>query len=105
MPPLFYSPQLASPWPALANASTCGPQLQCLMAVRNGAVKAASLLPLDEAGLLYQLQVSTSSLGNLVSVMVMADPCNPASTPVYLQVVYDKGIPVVRESSLRLRGV
>ena len=49
--------QLAAAWPPLTNTSLCGSQLQCLLAVRNGAIKAGSLTALDASGLLYSVQV------------------------------------------------
>lgn len=84
--------QLAGAWPFLAS-SACGSQLQCLVAVRNGAVKQGSLTQLDTAGLLFELRITVSTPGSIVDVMVPSDVCNPSSSPQFLSVASDVVLP------------
>lgn len=72
------------------NVSSCGRQLECLLAVNAGGVVADSLIQLDASGLVFSAQIMASSTdGGTLKIMVVADKCNPSSEPQISTLEYD----------------
>ncbi|KAG1679107.1 hypothetical protein FOA52_000462 [Chlamydomonas sp. UWO 241] len=85
---------LTAAWDRL-SLNTCGPNLACLFALRNGEVVANSLRRLDNASLQWVADVAVSVVNGPVDILLRADECNPASTPNICSVVSDMRSPSV----------
>jgi hypothetical protein len=86
---------LTATWDPL-SLDTCGPKLACLFAFKNGEVVTNSLRGLDTAGLQWVADVTVSNVNAPVDILLLADVCNPNSSPEILTVASDLRSPSVR---------